>query len=205
MRTTQAEAPSSTKMNLKYRISKKEKSTEIIEPEGLKYLIQRGNEKRESMWQNKKSFKLNQEILLRNAQLHAESDLQKLQLQKLSNGRSEIAGSGSSRLQHQQRRRHHHRQCRPIQHVPYMHPTLSSDEIEACIPGKTFQRPNFSKRPSSPLLIPLSSSPKKGTLKMKISMKTRMIKAKSSHTVGKILRKIWSYIFEALSHNNTEF
>ena len=97
MRTTQAEASSATQINsmnnLKYqRISQKEKSsTEIQIPQpdpevvGLKYLIRRGNEKREFNWKlqnNKKRFNLNQEILLCNAQFHAERDLH--DLQKLS-------------------------------------------------------------------------------------------------------------------------
>ena len=73
--------------NLKYRIAKKEETfhekTAILEPEALKYLIKRGNEKRESMLHGKKRFNLNQEILLRNAQLHAGNDLQKLNDDKM--------------------------------------------------------------------------------------------------------------------------
>ena len=53
------------------KISKKDEKTEnissTIEPEGLKYLIRRGNVKRESMWKNKNRFVLKQEILLCNA------------------------------------------------------------------------------------------------------------------------------------------
>ena len=43
----------------------------------------------------------------------------------------------------------------------YMHPTLSSNEIEAQIPGKTFERPNLYKRVPSPLIASLLSHVKK--------------------------------------------
>ena len=226
MRITQAEASTASKRNysmnnLKYRniLSKKKEKTEIIEPEGLKYLIRRGNEKREFMWKNKKRFDLKQEILLRNAQLHAENDLQRWQLfQLMSSGdESDIAGTisvpqclnfleSSSRPHHdQQRHRRHRRRSHSVQYVPHMHPTLSSDEIEAHIPGKTFERPNLYKRPS--LLIASSSlSLKNGTSKMKIndlSMKSRMIiKSKPSPlTIGNFLRKIWAILFYKIRHS----
>ena len=79
-----------------------------------------------------------------------------------------------------------------------MKPSLFSYEIEAHIPGKTFERPNLYKRPS-PLIASLSL--KNGTSKMKIndlsSMKSRIkIKSKSSsHTIGKFLRKLWAILF----------
>ena len=186
MRITQAEASTAAKRNysmnnLKYRniLSKKKEKTEIIEPEGLKYLIRRGNEKREFMWKNKKRFDLKQEILLRNAQLHAENDLQRLQLfQPMSSGDgSDIAGASSvpqclnflessSRPQPQQRHRRPRRRSHSVQYVPYMHPTLSSDEIEAHIPGKTFERPNLYKRVPRPLIASLFHV-KNGTSKVK--------------------------------------
>ena len=49
-----------------------------------------------------------------------------------------------------------------------MHPTLSSNEIEAQIPGKTFERPNLYKRVPRPLIASLSHV-KNGTSKVKIN------------------------------------
>ena len=121
--------------NLNYRIPtyQKRKKTEIIEPEGLKYLIRRVNEKREFMWKNKNHFDLKQEILLRNAQLQGEIDLQKLK-PKLSGDGSDIAGtqclnflvSSNSFSCHQQR---HRRRSHSIQYVPYMKPVLTLSVI----------------------------------------------------------------------------
>ena len=119
--------------NLNYRISTKKEKTEIIEPEGLKYLIRRVNEKREFMWKNKNHFDLKQEILLRNAQLQGEIDLQKLK-PKLSGDGSDIAGtqclnflvSSYTPSCHQQR---HYRRSHSIQYVPYMKPVLTLSVI----------------------------------------------------------------------------
>ena len=56
--------------------------------------------------------------------------------------------------------------------------TLSSDEIEAHIPGKTFERPNLYKRVPSPLIASLSHV-KKGTSKVKINDFSSRKKSKS--------------------------
>ena len=189
--------------NLKYRIAKKEETfhekTAILEPEALKYLIKRGNEKRESMLHGKKRFNLNQEILLRNAQLHAENDLHKLNDDKLE----KAAGNGSSPHQRRQQQvrqlrrvqRHRRRHSIQLYDLPYIYPTLSSAEMDSQIPDKTFERPSkYKLLPRSPLI----TSPKKRTN----SMKLRMINSKSTKKIGKILQKMWSYLLEALSYSN---
>ena len=86
----------------------------------------------------------------------------------------------------------------------YMHPTLSSNEIEAQIPGKTFKRPNLYKRVPSPLIASLLSHVKNGTSKVKINdfSSRKKSKSSSSHdlTIGNFLRKIWAIIYYKIWH-----
>ena len=71
-----------------------------------------------------------------------------------------------------------------------MHPTLSSNEIEAQIPGKTFERPNLYKRVPRPLIASLSHV-KNGTSKVKInddfSSRKKSESSSHHHTIGNFL------------------
>jgi len=74
-----------------------------------------------------------------------------------------------------------------------MHPTLSSNEIEAQIPGKTFERPNLYKRVPRPLIASLSHV-KNGTSKVKINYFSSRKKSKSSSS------HYWKFFTKNMDH-----